>query len=293
MSKRNHNRQPNKLSPRTSKTVIDTRTKLDIIICVYNRFDLLGKCLKSIPEAAGEVSYNVVLIDNASTEKEEADNFYRSISDNRQNMIIIRNKENAGFPAGCNQGAKRKQSPFIFFLNSDVILYPDAISNLIKTFDNPKVGVAGMKLLFPPDDCAGLNTNIRPAGKIQHIGMETNIRGDFVHVFLGWDADHPKANKFREPYAVTGAALMTKRSIWNRVGGFREEYGRGTFEDVDYCLSVRALDFTVVVDPSAVGIHYTGATAEKYQMGYPMDLNRLTFLQRWAGRINYTEYLVY
>lgn len=293
MSKRNRNKRQTLSKPSTSKAFIDTRTKLDIVICVYNRFDLLGKCLKSIPEAAGDISYNIVLVDNASSEKEEADNFYHSVSENWQNVTVIRNKENLGFPAGCNMGAKRKQSPFIFMLNSDVILYTDAIANLIKCFDNPKVGVAGMKLLFPAEDHAGLNTNIRPAGKIQHIGMETNINGEFIHVFLGWDADHPRANKFREPYAVTGAALMTKRSIWNRVGGFREEYGKGTYEDVDYCLSVRALDFTVVVDPSAVGVHYTGATAEKYQIAYPINFNKLIFIQKWAGRVNYTEHLAY
>ncbi len=288
MSKRNRKRQTNQSNSKLHKAIIDTRTKLDIVICVYNRFDLLYKCLKAIPEAAGDVSYNVVLVDNASIEG--ADEFYSSEA--WKGMTIIRNKQNMGFPAASNMGAKRKQSPFILMLNSDVILYPGSISKLIACFDNPKVGVASMKLLFPPDDCAGLNTNIRPAGKIQHVGLETNIRGEFTHVFVGWDADHPKANKFREPYAVTGAALMTKRSIWNKVGGFRLEYGLGTWEDVDYCLSVRALDYTVVIDPTAVGIHYTGATAEKYQIPYPMDLNRLTFLQKWAGKINYTEYLV-
>jgi len=286
MSKRRHNnRQP----VRKSNAYIDTRTKLDIVICVYNRFDLLDKCLKAIPDAAGDVSYNIVLIDNASTEN--PDEFYRSVSDNMQNVTVIRNKQNMGFPYASNLGAKRKQSPFILMLNSDVILYPEAISKLISSFDNPKVGVAGMKLIFPPDDCAGLNTNIRPAGKIQHVGLETNIRGEFVHIFVGWDADHPKIKTMTEPYAVTGAALMTKRSIWNKVGGFRLEYGLGTWEDVDYCLSVRELDFTVVVNLDAVGIHYTGATAEKYQIPYPMDLNRLTFLQKWANRINYTEYM--
>lgn len=292
MSKRKHQWNTNQIrNPKIHQAIIDGRTKLDIVICVYNRFDLLDKCLKSIPDAANGISYNIVLVDNASTEKEEADRFYQPLL-NDKTMTIIRNKMNFGFPVACNIGARRKQSPFIFFLNSDVILYPEAINKLIKCFDNEKVGVAGMKLIFPPDDCAGLNTNIRPAGKIQHVGLETNIRGDFMHVFVGWDADHPKPNKMKEPYAVTGAALMTKRSIWNKVGGFREEYGLGTWEDVDFCLSVRALEYTVVVDTTAVGIHYTGATAEKYQIPYPMDLNRLTFLQKWANKINYTEWIV-
>ena len=289
MSKIRHNRQVLKQNnTKIHQAIIDTRMKLDIVICVYGRFDLLTKCLDAIPMAASGVSYNIVLVDNASPDRMEANTFYQSLD---KSITVIRNRDNFGFPAACNVGAKRKQSPLIFMLNSDVILYPEAISKLVSDFDDPKVGVAGMKLLFP-DDPAGLNTNIRPAGKIQHIGMETNIRGEFIHVFVGWDADHPRANKVRETYAVTGAALMTRRSLWNRIGGFREDYGRGTWEDVDYCLSVRdAGEYTVIVDPTAVGIHYTGATAEKYQIGYPMDFNKLIFLQKWANRINYTEYL--
>lgn len=287
MGKRNHKRVSRQSPPK--RVIIDGRTKVDIVIAVYGRFDLLDKCLKAIPEAAGDTTYNIVLVDNASPEQEEADNFYRSLD---RTVTVIRNKENLGFPKACNQGAKRKQSPLIFMLNSDVVLYPEAISKLVTCFDNPKVGVAGMKLIFPPEDCAGLNTNIRPAGKIQHVGLETNIRGDFIHMFVGWDADHPKIKSMTEPYAVTGAALMTRRSLWNRVGGFNEIYGRGTWEDVDYCLSVRSAgEYTVVVNLDAVGIHYTGATTEKYQMPYPMDMNRLNFLQRWAGRINHTEWL--
>lgn len=291
MSKRRHRQQSRQNNPKVRQAIIDNRTKLDIVICVYGRFDILSKCLEALPEATSS-AYNLILVDNASPDRAEADNFYKSVDS--KSVTIVRNKENLGFPAACNIGARRKQSPLILMLNSDVILYPEAIDKLIADFDDPKVGVAGMKLIFPPDDPAGLNTNIRPAGKIQHIGLETNIRGEFVHVFVGWDADHPKPNKVRETYAVTGAALMTRRSLWNRVGGFREEYGRGTWEDVDFCLSVRdAGEYTVIVDPTAVGIHYTGATAEEYQIAYPMDFNRLIFLQKWANRVNWTEWLRY
>lgn len=291
MSKRNHNKHRANVSPKIHQAILDNRTAVDVIIPVYRRFDLLEKCLKALPEAIS-VPYNLIIVDNGSP-KEEADIFYHPISNNRQNTIIIRNKENLGFPIACNLGARRKNSPLIFFLNSDVILSPGSLDKVIETIQKPEkteTAVVGMKLVFPPDDLAGLNHAIRPSGKLQHIGLATNIRGEFIHIFVGWDADHPKVNAVREPYAVTGAAFLTKRIVWNKAGGFYEGYGKGTWEDVDYCLMVRDMGYNVRVNPEAVGIHYTGATAEAYNIPYALDFNRLIFLQRWASRINYSEW---
>jgi GT2 family glycosyltransferase len=226
------------------------------------------------------------MIDNGSP-KEEADEFYRQF---QYPITIIRNKENLGFPKACNLAARRGTSPLLFFLNSDVILEPQAVAKLVAEMDDLKVGVCGMKLVFPPEvQSANLRPEIRPSSKIQHVGLETNIRGEFFHIFVGWDADHPKPNAMRTPYAVTGAAFMTRRSLWNKVKGFNEIYGMGCFEDVDYCMSVRELGYNVIVNTSACGIHYTGATAEFYKLGYALDYNRMTFLQRWAGKMNYSE----
>jgi GT2 family glycosyltransferase len=92
-----------------------------------------------------------------------------------------------------------------------------------------------------------------------------------------------------EVYAVTGAALMTRRGLFDKVGGFNLMYGQDTYEDLDYCMSVRELGYNVIVEQSAVGVHYTGATAEHYKMGYPIEQNRMLFMARWAGNLNYTE----
>jgi len=285
MSKRN--RKPQHIA---TKSPPKSNTLVDIIIAVYGRFDLLAQCLTAIPEAAGDLPYNIILVDNNSPEKEVADNFYKDLSDNMPNLYVIRNKENMGFPHACNQGAKRKFSPLLHFLNSDVILEKDAIVNLVKAMDDPKIGVVGTKLLFP-NNAEGLkqDTLIRPAGKVQHVGLCTNIRGDFYHVFIGWSADHPKVMKVWEVYAVTGASLMTRRKLFDQVGGFDLAYGVGTYEDVDYCVSVRELGYNVVVEQSAVGTHYTGATSEYYKIGYALDQNRLIFMSRWARNLNYTE----
>lgn len=194
---------------------------VSIIIPVMGRFDLLTRCLDAIPEASKNIQFETILVDNNSP-KEEADKFYSE----REDFILIRNKENLGFPKACNQGARRSNAPLLFFLNSDVILYKDAIDHLVRDMDDPKLGIAGMLLLFP-EYAEGLDQRVRPSGKVQHVGMDTNIHGRWIHTFVGWDADNPKVLAQRNCYAVTGAALMTRRKLYMDNGGFNEAYGIG------------------------------------------------------------------
>ena len=253
-----------------------------IVIEVYGRFVLLEKCLDALPEAAGDISYNVVLVDNNSPEKGEADAFYARYP----KATVIRNKENLGFPRACNMGAKRKASPLLFFLNSDAIMHSRSIWHMVKAMDDPQVGVVGAKLLYP-DDSKDPN---RPAGKVQHVGHAIDISGRLDHIFMGWSPDHPKVLSMNEVVAVTGAAFMTRRNLFTRVGGFDESYGVGYYEDVDYCFSIAGLGFKIRVVQDAVGVHYTSATTNKYGIRAPMLLNQSIFMSKWGSKISWTDW---
>jgi GT2 family glycosyltransferase len=275
-----------------SKRQTKLKSLVDVIIPVYGRMDLLRKCLKALPQAMSGVPYNVIIVDNATPNDKKDKNLYTSLKANPL-YYVIENQTNTGFPAACNQGVRKGRSPLLFFLNSDVILEPNSINKMVKELDDPEMGVVGMKLVFPSEGellDVGIDPKIRPPHKLQHIGLATNIRGEFIHAYVGWDADHPKVNKVREMYAVTGAALMTRRELYKKVGGFDEEYGIGTYEDVHFCLTVRDMGYNVVVVPEACGVHYTGATAESYKIGYPMMQNKMLFMSKWANKLNYTEH---
>ena len=254
---------------------------LSIIIPVHGRFDLLEQCLSALPEAAGDITYKVILIDNSSP-KEEADPFYAKLPNA---FAVIRNKTNVGFPKACNQGARKSLSPLLFFLNSDVILKPGAISNMVKVLDDPNVGIVGAKLIFPHGTQSG------PEGKVQHVGLATDIRGDWIHLFIGWNPDNAKVRRVRDVLAVTGAALMTRRSIYSQVGGFDEVYGMGTYEDVEYCMKVRLTGKNIIVEQSAVGEHWTNATARQYGIGFPLQQNKSIFMSRWMNKYPWSSWL--
>lgn len=262
-------------------------THVDIVIPVYQRFDLLSECIRSIPEASDNYIYRVIIVDNGSP-PEVANDFYSQINDPA--IRVVRNKENLGFPKACNQGFDHGHSPLVFFLNSDVILKPKSIRYMIDEMGRDQsVGIASMKLIFPEQ--TDLPQNVRPPGKIQHIGLATNIRAEFIHQFSGWSADHPKVNAVREVYAVTGAAMMVRRVLFSKAGKFYEGYGMGTYEDVDMCLSVRKLGYNVIVVAKAEAIHHTNATTVTYKINYPLNENRMIFLQRWMKELDWTEYV--
>ena len=268
-----------------TKKVAQPTTLVDIVIAVFNRFDLFEECLDAIEAAADGVSYQIIVVDNGSTEEPEG--FYDG-----RNIDVVRNENNLGFPKACNIGAGRKRSPLIFFLNTDVILDPGSLKILVQELDDPQVGVAGMKLVFP-DDLRDLSPQIRSAGKLQHIGLSINIHTKPIHHFIGWSEDNPKVNRLKEVTAVTGAALLVRRSLWAKVGGFDEAYGHGTYEDLSLCIEIQKLGYNIHVVPKARGIHYTGATAEKYGVGYSMQMNHLTFLNKYLQGLSWSEWLIW
>ena|SRR3990167_3013454 len=278
MGKRN--RKSNKSNPQ-SKPLHRVNTLVDIVFAVHRRFDLFAECLESLPAAADGISYRVIAVDNNSP-KEEADPFYAEHKD----MKVIRNKVNYGFPLACNQGAKVGGSPLIFFLNTDVLLEPQSLVNLVRELDDPKVGIAGMKLMFPMES----QDRGRPAGKVQHVGLAASIRGEFEHLFIGWSPDNPKVLALHEVPAVTGAALLVRRNLFVKAGGFFPGYGLGTYEDVDLAMAIHALGSKVVICQQAIGYHHVGATSRKYDIHYPMAMNRALFLSRWGGKFGWSAY---
>lgn len=265
------------------------RNLLNIVIPVYGRFDLLEKCLESIYNSNTTFDFSISIVDNNSPDQQEADAFYTKHIAEIHN--IYRSKVNLGFPRGCNLGAKKPFAPLILFLNSDVILDEYALEIMVREMDNPEIGIVGAKLLFP-EDANNFNPNIRPAGKIQHMGLMFAINGTPRHVFVGWDADHPKTQKTIYPDAVTGAALMIRRDLFSSLGGFFEGYGLGTYEDVELCVRAWTKGHKVAVNPKAWGWHYTNASASQYNVSFPLQDNGRLFIQRNAKILRWNEWKV-
>jgi GT2 family glycosyltransferase len=236
----------------------------------------------------------ILVLDNGSPQEDYVKNLdiFEMVKSTRLSIehgATKRSQENMGFPRGANELFRMGSAPLIMLITDDVMVNPDAINVLVRRMDDPTIGICGMKLLFPP---TSTDPN-RPAGRVQHIGHGVNIRGEITHPLMGWSADNPKCNVSREVFSVTGAAFMVRRNLFRQVKGFSEDYGKGTFEDVELCLRIRQLGYKIFIDTNAVGYHHVGATVQLKKEGFPLLFNSMLFNSRWANSLAWTEWEMY
>jgi len=262
----------------------DKKAVIDIVVTFAGRFDMLEKCLDRLYEEAQTIPLSIYImdIDSPSEERIQNDELFRYQEDKdvNKNVIDFKTKRfttNVGYPMGANEGVRMGKAPLVMILNDDVELQSGAISEVVQTFVDETVGIVGLKLIFP--NTARPNY---PAGKIQHVGLALNIRGEPTHPLVGWSPSNSRTQVSRDVWAVTGACLTIRRDLFNKVGGFDLVYGRGTFEDADICLKVRQQGKRVYLNSRTYGVHYTGASQEKRKEGFPLQRNLQIFHSKWS-----------
>jgi GT2 family glycosyltransferase len=257
---------------------------LDVVIPVHGKLDLLESALRHLDSARGNHEVKVWIVDDKSPTPVKVKELKRLGLGFE--LRVSRNAHNDGFGMSANKGASQGTAPLILHLNSDVDLQPGAIGMMIEDFVDDEVGVVGARLIFPPDSC----DKRRPAGKIQHAGIVVGFDGNPFHVHIGWPADHPRANIHQEMQMVTGACMMTRRDLWRLLGGFSEVYGRGTFEDIEYCVGVRMKGFKVMYQPEALGHHCVGASILAAKSAYPIGQNSMIWKVRCGKWVFWDEW---
>jgi GT2 family glycosyltransferase len=270
---------------------------LDIILPIFGEWSLAERAIDCLAAACEGITqgYRLIVVDNGSPPWK--DNQGREVSAADQAIAVkgrmrphldlfLRLDANRGYPGAMNYGASRSTSPLILLTSADVMLNPGSITEMVKTIQRPDVGVVGPMLIFPPDSVHG------PGGKVQSAGHAFDITGHVFHIFLGWSPDHPKVNQEREMASITGAVLLTRRSIWADVGGLFEGYGGGTYEDVDFNFNVRSRGFKVVFQPKARGYHYVGGSIrEGANPGFNLAVTETTFRSRWMQHVLWDEWM--
>lgn len=289
---------------------------IDIVIPVYGNPEGLKACLAGVDVAGLSVKYMVYIVDDQSPEdsRPALEAIYATLAPNTHKLI--RNSKNLGFPYTANKGASEGLGKYILFLNTDVVLDPGALREIIKTFEmtpaqlphspgaidkeleHAGVGAVSPKLLFSDDSPHG------PPGHVQHAGMYFRLDGMPMHAFLGWAPDNPRVNVMRSIQAATGACLAVRRDTWNLVtenlkklgddsnGAFSLAYGRGTFEDVELCLSVRGVGYKVIYQPSVVASHVVGASSANNSQGFNLHRNRSIFGVRAGHLVEYDHWAI-
>ncbi len=241
---------------------------VSIIVPVFNKLELTHRCLKSLLRNTRYPNYEVIFVDNGSTDGTRA---YLQKLD-KPNLRAVFNAQNLGYVGGCNSGARVAKGEYLLFLNNDTEVRPFWLTNLVGLAEKrEEAGIVGAKLVYPD-------------GHLQEAGGIIFSDGNGWNYGRGMDPNDPRFNFVREVDYVSGAAMLVKRALWEKVGGFDQRYAPAYYEDTDLCFSAREHGYKVYYQPASVVIHYEGQTAgtdvnsgfKKYQ-----QINHKKFVEKW------------
>lgn len=211
---------------------------LSIVIPSKDNPALLQKCLLGILRTCEDIRYEIVVVDNGSSEenRSEIESVLREIRLQKApgftKLLYHHEPMEFNFSKMCNDGARRASGNLLLFLNDDVeLVSPGCVSDMVHCAKQPYTGAVGMKLLYPEEKAAGM---------IQHAGI-VNLPMGPVHK-LQFCADAVPAYFGRNRGAhnvvgVTAACLMVEKDKFLEVGGFEENLAVA-FNDVDLCFKL-------------------------------------------------------
>ncbi|HJB06734.1 MAG TPA: glycosyltransferase [Candidatus Enterocloster faecavium] len=244
---------------------------VSIIIPCYNQVGYTYACLQSILEYTKDVTYEVIIADDVSTDATAHLDRYVD------GLVICRNSTNQGFLKNCNNAAKKARGKYIFFLNNDTKVTEGWLSSLVGMMEaDPTIGIAGSKLVYPD-------------GRLQEAG------GIIWSDASGWnygrldDPEKPEYNYVKEVDYISGAAILIPRVLWQQIGGFDERFAPAYYEDTDLAFEVRKAGYRVVYQPRSKVIHFEGISngtdvngtgLKRYQVE-----NAEKFKEKWAKEL--------
>lgn len=238
---------------------------VSIIIVSYNTKDLLKRCLSSIFNLTKGVSFEVIVVDNASS-----DDSVEYVKDQRskiKNLFLIENSKNLGFGRANNQGAKIAKGHYIFIFNSDAYLKGNALPGLVSFMDkNPKIGVLG-PLILNPDGSIQQTVGFFP--DLPQVFYWMSFLDDLPtgDILKPYHVDHDRFYKSERAVDwVTGAAMFIRSEAIEKSGGFDENiflYG----EDMELCYRIKGAGYKIKFSPVASVIHLGQGSLERAQIG--------------------------
>ena len=221
-------------------------------------------CLAALAGHPGAVSFEVIVVDDGSTD--DSARLLPRVS----NLVYLRNETPLGFARSVNRGARAARGRFLFLLNNDTQVQAGWLDGLVAAFDDPEVGIAGSKHVYPSGHLQEAGAVLRSDGSVESVG-----RND--------DPQLPQYNKAREVDHCSGTGLMVSRDLFLELGGLDEAYEPAYLVDCDLSLRVRSRGRKVVYVPGSVVVpHQSATTPGSEPTERQIDVNRRRLVEGWG-----------
>lgn len=223
--------------------------RVSLIIPTRDKLEILRPCVQSILQKTAYPNYEVLIVDNQSSNPETLAYFAELAQDARVRVLSYDAPFN--YSAINNFAARIANGDIIGLINNDIeVINEDWLSIMVAEAQRPEVGAVGAMLLYPDDT-------------IQHAGVMLGLQGVAAHVYCGQPRSITghmgRAQLVQAMSAVTAACLLVRKSVFEQVGGLDEQL-KVAFNDVDFCLRVREAGYRNVWTPFAVLYHHESAS---------------------------------
>jgi len=258
---------------------------ISFVIVNWNTAELLYNCLNSIKETVRKYEYEIILVDNGST-----DNSISVAEKNFPEVKIIKNEKNIGFSRAVNKGIFLSVGKYVCLLNTDTVLLSCAIDNLIIYLNqNEKTGVAGGQLLY--EDGRKQNSFDNFPTLITELFNKSLLRFLFPKKFPGKLKNHDSPLNVE---SIIGACMLIKRECIEKAGLLDEDYFF-FLEETDWCYRISKAGYDIAFVPSARIIHLQGKSAKKANIKSRVEYyySRYLFFKKNRQRISFLILFVF
>jgi GT2 family glycosyltransferase len=243
--------------------------KLSIVILSYNTKDLLINCLVSLQKVKKEVSFEVVVVDNSSTDGTVEEVKKLKI----KNLKLIENSENLGFARGNNSARKHVSGGYVLFLNSDTEVYRNTLKETVKYMDNNSgIGALTCKtvLLSGKLDLDARRSFPTPWTALTHFSYLDRIFNKSKLIARYWYT-YRSANEIQDIDVLQGAFCLVRKKILDDIDWFNEKYFLDG-EDIDLCWKIKNLGYRIVYYPKVEILHIKKASKRRRKRTWKLVL---------------------
>jgi GT2 family glycosyltransferase len=240
---------------------------VSVLLVTHQRAERTLRCLRALEARAGEVPFEVILVDNASTDA--TPELLQRIS----GPTVLRNPENHDLLRACNQAAREARGEYLLLLANDTYVTEGAIAALARAAGSrADVGAVAARL-------------VSPDGKLLEAGAIVWRDGSTFSFGRGGDPERGEYLHPREVDYGSGAALLVRRSSWTALGGLDERFAPACYDDADLGLALRARGERVLYEPRAVVVHEERSSGSRKKAATLMSRNRSILEAKWRDAL--------